>query len=89
MTSHTTLDFRRDLMALPRDVRRQAKLAFQQFMADSSHPGLHFKKLPPHADIWSVRISASYRAMGKRRGEEIVWFFVGSHADYDKVLDRL
>jgi hypothetical protein len=30
-----------------------------------------------------------YRAVGIVEAEEIVWFWIGSHADYDKVLKRL
>jgi hypothetical protein len=33
-----------------------------------------------------VRIDRDYRALGVRDGEEIVWFWIGSHADYDRVI---
>ena len=89
MISHITADFRRDFAELPPAIKKQAKAAFRTFLTDPSHPSLRFKKLPPHADIWSVRITADYRAIGRRRGDAIVWFFIGTHADYDKVLDRL
>lgn len=89
MISHTTADFRGDLARLPEAVRKQARAAFRLFLEDPAHPGLRFKKLPPHEDIWSVRISSDYRAIGRRRGDTIVWFFVGSHGDYDELLERL
>ena len=89
MISRTSSQFRADLERLPADVRRQARSAYALFRADPHHPSLHFKKLPPHDDIWSVRISASYRALGRWRGEVIVWFFIGSHADYERLLERL
>jgi hypothetical protein len=54
-----------------------------------SSRGLEFKKLPPHPDIWSVRISDNYRAVGQREGDSIVWFFIGTHAEYDALLARL
>jgi hypothetical protein len=56
---------------------------------DPTHRGLEFKKLPPHQDIWSVRINDNYRAVGLRDGEVIVWFFIGTHAEYDALLARL
>ncbi len=34
----------------------------------------------------SVRIGIGYRALGVRKGEEIIWFWIGSHADYDRLL---
>jgi hypothetical protein len=72
MISHTTADFRRDFANLPPLLRKQAREAYRLFLSDPKHPGLKFKKLPPHEDLWSVRISADYRAMGRWRGETIV-----------------
>ena len=89
MTSHITADFRRDFAALPDAVKQQARQAYRLFAADPHHPSLKFKKLPPHEDLWSARVSNNYRTIGRRRGDVIVWFFIGSHADYDKLLERL
>jgi hypothetical protein len=36
-----------------------------------------------------VRVSRDYRAVGVLRGDEIVWFFVGSHSEYEELLKRL
>lgn len=71
------------------EIRNQARAAYRLFVSHPDHPSLRFKKLPPHEDIWSVRINRDYRAIGRRRGDLIVWFFIGSHADYDKVLSRM
>jgi hypothetical protein len=60
-----------------------------RFRSDPHHPSLRFKKLPPHTDIWSVRISADYRAVGRWRDDVIVWFIIGSHSDYDRLLESL
>jgi hypothetical protein len=88
MISHTTAEFRQDFAALPTPIQKQARAAFRLFIDDPTYPSLKFKKLPPHEDLWSVRISADYRAVGRWRGETILWFFIGSHSDYDKLLDR-
>jgi hypothetical protein len=32
-----------------------------------------------------VRIGLGYRALGIRTGDEVVWFWIGSHADYDQL----
>jgi hypothetical protein len=79
-------DFRRDFAALPPAIQKQARASYRLFKSDPNHPSLRFKKLPPYADLWSVRISDDYRALGRRRGDVILWFFIGSHADYDKRL---
>lgn len=76
-------------MLLPAQVRRQARESYRMFQANPNHPSLKFKKLKGYDDLWSVRINNSYRAVGRWRGETILWFFIGSHADYDNLLDRL
>jgi hypothetical protein len=49
------------------------------------HPSLHFK---PVGLYWSVRIGRRHRALAVRDGDELVWFWIGSHADYDQRLRR-
>ena len=89
MISRVSRDFRRDLAELPVAVQRQALAAYRLFAADPNHPSLKFKKLPPFEDLWSVRITGQYRAVGRWRGDVILWFFIGSHSDCDKLLNRL
>jgi len=51
------------------------------------HPGLNFKRVPPHPDIYSIRIGIGYRALGVMpNSAEIVWYWIGSHADYDRMI---
>ncbi len=35
------------------------------------------------------RVTDSYRAVGVRNDDEIVWFFIGTHAEYDRLLATL
>jgi mRNA-degrading endonuclease RelE of RelBE toxin-antitoxin system len=86
--SRTSSDFRRNLARLPTAVRRQAREAYQLFKKNPRHPSLKFKKLPPHDNLWSIRINIDYRAIGRSGDEVILWFFIGSHAEYDKVIAR-
>jgi hypothetical protein len=37
-------------------------------------------------NIYSARIGLGYRALGVRQGSTIVWFWIGSHADYDRLV---
>jgi mRNA-degrading endonuclease RelE of RelBE toxin-antitoxin system len=89
VTSHVNARFRRQFEGLPKRIQQQSRRAYRLFKTDPSHRSLEFKKLPPHQDIWSVRITNDYRAIGQRDGEVIVWFFIGSHAEYDALLARL
>ncbi|NBT35679.1 MAG: hypothetical protein EBT03_09110, partial [Betaproteobacteria bacterium] len=57
-----------------KEIQKQAKEAYGQFTQDSKHPGLQFKQLHPTLPVWSVRVSASYRAVRVRTSSEsIVW----------------
>jgi hypothetical protein len=59
LTSRISRDFLRDFSALPVSVRRRARAAYRLFLEAPHHSSLKFKKLPPHDDIWSVRIAGS------------------------------
>ena len=47
------------------------------------HPSLHFKRI---GRFWSVRIGLHYRALAVQDGEDIVWFWIGHHAEYDRLI---
>jgi mRNA-degrading endonuclease RelE of RelBE toxin-antitoxin system len=82
--------FRRDFERLPAEVQARAREAYRRFAADPFHAGLRFKRLHTKLPLWSVRISESYRAVGVRKSEnEMVWFFIGTHAEYEKLLRSL
>ena len=89
MNSHITRRFREMFAALPGHVQRQAREAYRLFRDDPFHPGLHFKKV--HADplLYSARVGISYRAVCVREGDTIVWFWIGSHAAYDRLLAQV
>jgi len=89
MTSKTTRRFRQALAELPERIRQQARVAYRLFRRDPQHPGLRFKRVCIVQPIYSVRISRDYRALGVVDGKEIVWFWIGSHADCDRLLDQL
>jgi len=88
LKSRTTAQFRRHLAALPEDVQKEARKAYQQFVQDPSHPGLRFKQVHPTLPIYSVRVARGYRAVGQRDERGMLWFWVGSHGDYDRLLSR-
>jgi hypothetical protein len=64
-------------------VRALADKNFALLKADPKYPSLHFKKI---GRLWSVRVGVHYRALGFDRPEGVVWFWIGSHADYDRLL---
>lgn len=88
MISRTSSSFRKQFGTLPRAVQKQARAAFELFHENPDHPDLHFKKPPPHEDLWSARISRDYRVIARLHGDVILWFFIGSHADYEALTDQ-
>ena len=64
----------------------QARRAYQLFRQNPSHPGLNFKKVDTENNIYSARIGLGYCALGQIHGEAIVWFWIGPHGDYDKLV---
>lgn len=86
MISHTTERFRKAFRKLPKSVQRQAKEAYKFFSKNPYHPSLRFKQIHSQKQIYSVRVGLGYRAVGVRDGDDIVWFWIGSHADYDKLI---
>lgn len=90
MISRLHPKFRRDFDRLPEEVREIAREAYRRFAANPAHPGLRFKRLHSDLPLWSVRINDSYRAVGVRKTDnEIIWFFIGTHAEYDRLLRNL
>ena len=88
MISHTTERFRKLLANLPIDIRNQANESYSKFKNDPYYPGLHFKRVHSKRAIFAIRISKDYRSLGVLQGNEIIWFWIGSHSDYDKILKQ-
>jgi len=74
---------------LPPQVQAQARLAYQLFQQDPFHPSLRFKQVHASRPIFAARVGLAYRALAVREGDKVIWFWIGSHADYDHLLDRL
>ncbi len=89
MRSRTTSQFRKAFAKLPKQTQAQTREAYRQFKQDPAHPSLRFKKIHSELPIYSARISKSYRAVGQLDEDTVIWFWVGSHADYDKLLSQL
>ena len=71
---------------LPADVRALADKNYELLKADPRHPSLYFKKIGGSKTLWSVRGGDHYRALGSEKPEGIVWFWIGTHAEYDAML---
>jgi hypothetical protein len=86
MQSRTTRRFWRLFSALPADVQRDARRAYRLFQSNPAHPGLHFKKLEGEDNIYSARIGLEHRALATMRKDRLIWYWIGSHSEYDRLV---
>jgi hypothetical protein len=89
MTSRTTDGFWKCYKELPEEIKREARKAYKNFNRNPYYPGLHFKRIHSTRPIFSLRITKEYRAVGIEQDNQIIWFWIGSHGDYDNLLKRL
>jgi hypothetical protein len=80
---HAAPDFWACYRRLPNKVQRAADKAFELIQADPQHPSLHLKKLD---ELWSARIGLHHRALAIKVSDGLLWFWIGTHAEYDDIV---
>ncbi len=70
--------------ALPQQVRDLADKNFALLKQNPKHPSLHFKRV--RNSLWSVRVGRGYRALAIEGKDGFQWFWIGSHAQYDRLI---
>jgi hypothetical protein len=66
-------------------IRRLANENFELLKGDPRHPSLHFKNV---GRFWSVRVGAHCRALAVMQESNAVWFWIGHHTEYDRLVGR-
>lgn len=89
MRSRTTEKFRALYESLPKPIQEKPRAAYGLWSDNPTHPSLRFKKVHIKLPIYSVRIDIDWRAVGILHGDEVVWFWIGSHAEYEQLLRQL
>jgi hypothetical protein len=89
MNSQLTDEFLALFARLPAAVQAQARKNYRLWRDNLSHPSLHFKRIHGNEAIFSVRVGLGWRALGLLENNTIFWFWIGSHADYDKLVKQL
>jgi len=90
MKSELTDEFIEYFADLPERVQKTARKNYKLWKQNPSHPSLEFKKLNTEQPTYSVRAGIGWRAVGVMKDSEtIVWFWIGSHSNYDKLLKNL
>ena len=83
MKSRASSRFWASYHQLPPEVRQRALKQYRLWLKNPKHRSLRFKKIER---FWSARIDARYRALGVMEGDIVVWFWIGTHAEYDRIL---
>ncbi len=68
---------------LPKEIQKSADRNFELLKQNINHPSLHLKKVK---NYFSVRIGIHYRALAIEVDDGLLWFWIGSHAEYDNLL---
>jgi hypothetical protein len=67
------------------EVQQLADRGYEQLCRDPHHPSLHLKKV---GKLWSARVGLHYRALAVEEGNDLLWVWIGTHADYDHLLGQ-
>ena len=84
MKHHAAPDFWSCYSRLPDDIQQTANKSFALLKQDPRHPSLQLKKLD---SVWSARVGLHYRALAVEVPGGFLWFWIGTHAEYDRMVD--
>jgi len=86
MNSKTTKSFWKCYRSLLPEIKRRARNAYKLWRDNPSHPSLFFKRVDDSQPVYSVRIGLAHRALGLLKGDTIMWFWIGDHKEYERML---
>lgn len=69
--------------ALPAEIQALADKNFELLKTNPRHPSLCLKKV---GQYWSVRVGRKYRAVAVEFEDYLVWFWIGTHTEYDQII---
>ncbi|MGA3115307.1 MAG: hypothetical protein ABSF90_12855 [Syntrophobacteraceae bacterium] len=84
MKSATLPSFWASYRSLDESVKRATRKAYRLWMENPFHPSLHFKCINAEEDVWAVRVTLGFRAVGILQGDTVTWFWIGSHDGYER-----
>jgi hypothetical protein len=71
------------LCKLPEKVREVADKNYALLKENPRRPSLQLKKV---GRFWSARVGSRYRALAVQDDQDLIWFWIGSHTDYDAIV---
>ena len=79
-------EFWKHYRALPAEIRDLADKNFALLKLSPAHPSLHCKKIKGRESLWSARVGRDYRALAVEVDDGLQWFWIGTHAEYDRLI---
>jgi hypothetical protein len=87
MNNFTSPKYWRHYNALPPEIQKVADKNFQLFKTNPQHPSLRFERKKP--ELWSVRVGSGHRALARQLDDNLIWFWIGPHDEYERLLRGL
>ena len=85
MNSSTIAKFWVAYSRLPKEIQRAASKQFRLWEQNPHHQSVQFKAI---GELWSARVTQDYRALAICEGDTYFWFWIGTHAEYDRIFRR-
>jgi hypothetical protein len=89
LKSRLSEDFIVRFRELPDRIQRLARKNYKRWKTDNDHPSLQFKRVGKVKPVYSIRVGIGWRAFGLELDDNIIWFWIGSHAEYSRILKKL
>ena len=86
MISQTSPEFWDAFRRLDAYTQRKARQAYELFRDNPRHIGLWFKRVQGTRNHYSVRIDSNYRALARRAGNVLIWYWIGPHDEYERMI---
>jgi hypothetical protein len=83
--NHASPEFWNSYNKLPREIKKLAQKNYVLFRENPNHPSLKFKKI---GNRWSVRVGLNFRALAIETADGLLWTWIGSHDDYDRLIKK-
>jgi hypothetical protein len=80
---HASSKFWQHYHELPTEIQKLADHCYSLLKRNPRHGSLHFKKV---GEFWSVRVGIHYRAIAIENADDLIWFWIGHHADYERII---
>jgi hypothetical protein len=83
LSHRASAKFWRHFAELTPELQQLARANYDLLRENPQHPSLHFKRVGVY---WSVRIGLGHRALGIDSPAGILWFWIGTDEEYDRLI---